>query len=544
MNRVSRYTFLLLVGLATFGPAQGSEVEPSAYDLIIDTNFTHIDVNGDGTPDLVRKFDRHGNVIESTFRDPWSNDGRTERTVYSSDRLKVETTWTVGTRVLEREESRFLPDLEYEGGRKLKEWIHTSDTSKVTNVYGPGNTVVVSNFERDAAGKWKLTAQESKSSLLNAQSAAQVHFGKDYPPCTGEVTDAWSCRDRFGTGVDTKQLSGTIANVPAACIKDKKSQWLKLETGFTVDLKSCKTVDAVTKIIAASGLARKMMSGCLAAANPRLALRAATTLREMWPRITCESPSDPKGVGDGATTMGETPNGGDPIALTGASPLTDPNVDTRRIGITIFHEFHHSCGINSPNPPHNHIGNPGMAGRTDPVLMAKLKDPVYGCQYLCGEGPVDSRMFNTKELCESCLGDGYHIDPADKLYSASDAADFAKRSRSKCGGFLAAADLAAANTWQWHLAWKKMCPKGAKTDKNCAEKSPAFKRLPECSPDGVVTEACESAMKKQAEELFTRIEKQYNGTPSPQLEWALCESGKLLGNGWYTAHGDICKDRP
>ncbi|MBI3558375.1 MAG: hypothetical protein HY074_19070, partial [Deltaproteobacteria bacterium] len=183
----------------------------------------------------------------------------------------------------------------------------------------------------------------------------------------------------------------------------------------------------------------------------------------------------------------------------------------------------------------------GMADRTDPVLMAKLKDPVYGCRFLCGEGPTDARAFITKELCESCLSEGYHIDRADRLYSASDAEDFAKRSRSKCGGLLSAADLAAFNTWQWVPAWKQMCPKGAKTDKNCAEKSPAFKRLPDCGPDGVISDACESAMKKQAEEWFARVEKQYSGGGNvPQLEWSLCVSGKLLGNEWYTAHANKC----
>ncbi|MBI3557772.1 MAG: hypothetical protein HY074_16045, partial [Deltaproteobacteria bacterium] len=223
---------------------------------------------------------------------------------------------------------------------------------------------MVSNFELDGGGNWKLVSQKSENTLLNAKTPAQLHFGKDYPPCSGEFTEAWACRGKFGTGVDAGQLSSTITNVPSACIKDKGSQWLKLETGFTIDLKSCKTPEAVNKIIAATGLARKMMSGCLSTANPRLALKAATTLRDMWPRVTCEGASEPNGVGAGATTMGETPNAGDPIALTGASPLTNPDIDLKRVAITIFHEFHHSCGVNSPNPPHNHVGSPGMADRT------------------------------------------------------------------------------------------------------------------------------------------------------------------------------------
>ncbi|MBI3557773.1 MAG: hypothetical protein HY074_16050 [Deltaproteobacteria bacterium] len=42
--------------------------ESSAFDLIVDTNFTHIDLDGDGKADLVAGFSKSGITIPTQPR--------------------------------------------------------------------------------------------------------------------------------------------------------------------------------------------------------------------------------------------------------------------------------------------------------------------------------------------------------------------------------------------------------------------------------------------------------------------------------------------
>lgn len=418
-----------LVGAALLPAfARGADVSPYSFDRLMDvveTRETHLDLDGDGAADLVRKFDGDGRVIAYSMRYPSGteeryheeNGGRirvTERLVPQGHWERVEEHWIYENFWTRRETLSGPTPGEPE--RKIVETSVPPLLNIVTYVKeGKG-------WRRESTRTEPLThtggskkKQEAPAPAPEANPLPLPAAAQDIRQCPspqaptppGEIgTCPWYSRlpirpDRFD---DLESV------VPIEC----RNGWnMELNNGFRIDLTTCGASPA--RIEWARRLTQDMYAvmRCANTLNGDMGAQFANAISSRRPRIRClqglneeqirRACSEEPGPDSCAQTAASSAGGFQQSGSNNIILLRDTNPDEYDSGLPplVVHELMHMMGVPHHEAFHNatpnrreYFNSLAPAYRNDTVQRRldtwALADPVYGVQLMCGGSPPGS----------------------------------------------------------------------------------------------------------------------------------------------------------
>ncbi len=435
-------SFALLVVMAMTISQGQAGLNMEKIDQLLDTKYTPIDMNNDGTPDVSRTF-VYGELVRVSYSYPMTEAGTEEVWQLSPNK-----TWTELTIYKHRLPiSRVIEQYTDETRDKILKvenyWQSGNDPildMRVIDEFVGGNKV--SEKAQLKNGTWQVVSKESVA--IEIDSAADTSGKEEYAQClnrkTANPSTCVACLNTIKTAIDGS-VNNLITSLPLSDSCEDDS-FMYFGEGLRADKNRCfppstcvnlcgtctvppcppcsdpnfatcqsnfatQQVNVKARLNASMAPFRDMIK-CLNQKNPKLVAKMLKTLIQKRPIIDCvnqptdkvnvktigrvEGLSDQKiaelGRSTGGFYWGDKPNR---IYLTNASPTVRSN--TANIGEVIFHELIHSCGL-----PGNHHHN-------DPKGTDFAKDPIYGCEMLCATTPSAEIKKQRRKIagCNACL---------------------------------------------------------------------------------------------------------------------------------------------
>lgn len=376
----------LVLFFAAIPALAGAQLSIEQLLLVAQTNSTHLDLNGDGTVDLIRRYNTSGELVESTWTDSSKKPARIEHYLVSGDKRTRTTTFYNGTKLEKRIVERFSSQ------GKLVRRDTTDKTGLASELLSPLKTRVII-YELT-----QLTNGDSSWIYKRSYMKPSIFFDNDAEP--GCPAPAPSIIDGLGQ------------NMAAAGPAPKGSD-VVFGNGFRMDGETCKDHASRERIKEATDMVVNHYLPCLARHNPNMAKKMADMMAKRKPRVRCLMQNPTPVLNDicrgesGAvdyTCVAErrklaspdgpgaffAPDQPDDFVLVNHDPVGAPPYIAPRVASAMFHEMIHQCG-HTGAPDHN-----------EQAHLETLNDEVYGCHLLCTNADYDQGKVH-KESCEACI---------------------------------------------------------------------------------------------------------------------------------------------
>lgn len=505
---------LLTVSVSSFAnqpsalPAPGETSNTMALIEAINSGVTNIDWDNDGKIDFIQRYNKQDQITYKYMRLPNTNP------VTETEDFFIYVNGGLAKHTNKKKEDRILIEktvAEYKIAKngveptikKITKSYCTEDRIKYKCKKFDRQEVVVfeeAGVQRKIIYEIRGNKKKQLSSTLEpaysfAKNEVQEHFSVHTPQCkfSGNPLSAASTlpciqstnEQPTGVNVNSLVLPRMLSKKP--CVSGKGPDVLLLKNGFSIDLKSCRTIDPQFNLVnAATGSITNHALSCIESKNPALATQLGVALATQRPVIYCSKDYEVRGLPSGqsvnALVPHERPN---QIHLIDVDPSSPKFKTTEELDSIIFHEWMHVANIPHSEPPAGHelaglgLNFHNLADYSDRQLMdplwMSLTDPIYACQALCGNSKsnIQNKVKMTEEMCISCI-------------SASNNRPKSQDVKACIETYVPASLLAHAYRAQYINEWEKTCKErhlgsDAKTDRKCVKIEAAFEfHFPAC----------------------------------------------------------------
>ncbi|HAZ14918.1 MAG: hypothetical protein A2X86_21310 [Bdellovibrionales bacterium GWA2_49_15] len=410
---------------------------------LLETKFTPIDMNHDGTPDVSRTFDG-GEMIRASYSFPMTAPGTeevwrlsptrtsTELTVYKqkiaiskviehySDEtrdaiLSIETYWKSGNETTL--DLRIIDD--FVGGNRVSEksQLINGNWQRIGREIFPIEADGADTSGRNEYAQCLNTAAANPTTCVACMNTLKTAIDGSVNNLITSVPLSQRCEDDnflyFGEGLRADKnkclppsncsTSCTCTPAPSMpCPPCSDPAFAKCQSDHTLQQANVRT-----RLNEAMEPFRNMIK-CLNQKNPKLVAKLLKNLIQKRPIIDCVNHPGatasmrrllpPSGLSESAAIQLGRSTGGfyysahpNRLFLTADSPTMSSN--TAHMGETIFHELIHSAGL------------PGNHNHNDSKSADFAKDAVYGCEMLCATTPSVQIQRQRKKIdgCNACF---------------------------------------------------------------------------------------------------------------------------------------------
>lgn len=449
--------------------------------LIAQTNSTHIDLNSDGVPDLIRRYNRDGELVESSWTDSSVRPPRVEHWLVSGDHTRNTLTVSIGQKVLKKVVERFTPN-----GNLYRRDVWTDSTYTIELITGTAVTVI--EHELALRGKQGLAEWKRKKQVTRTAAVFKNDSDPACPPSASVIDQ--SAINAAGATVGPKSDEANIS----------------LGNGFRLDGETCRDGASRQRIREATDLVANKLLACLTKHNPKMATKLADQIAKKKPRLRCSKQSPTQIFSDECKAMSgvvydqcmkerqDSAKNTDGIAgyfhparpndmvLVNHDPKGATSAMSPVIAANVFHELMHLAGYAMDSD-----GKHNQTGADD-----TFNDEVYGCEALCSVAERDAGKLHLQN-CTACISaDG------NKPSAASEA---------KCSNLMPMHVVQPIISMRRIDAYLKECAGGKQT--SCNKKS-GNKLLEVCSAKGLKLgdPACKPLLRKRMREAIDDVEKQ------------------------------------
>ncbi len=382
---------------------------PSEWATLFYTKLTEVDLDADGTPDVLRSYDESGRIRETVFNGKVRGRPVRWRTTWSRDRSLRVLDQYEGSRHVRRQEVELSPR---DGTSRVRVKNFSAPrpeggfaTLTVDEVASALPTRAHYSLQPD--GGWKLVKTEALPREMHEVSSS---FIDSYPACTGsdDRGRGWCYAQAYASSFGVPDLNlyyGTECRETVDHFGVYEAHTLYLASGYTVDLNSCSTPAAVDAIRRATTEVAPAMLQCLYALNPDMGSRAYSAILGQIP-IHCGSPdrrdsycrvNQARGGCSGAGGSAAATSSDGHIVFTLADPVSpDPAAGLYTLTSTLLHETLHASSAEHGGWCDAHHNSHGVWGSPD--------DAIYGCVLACAGNSLSAYL--SREQCQACLEGG------------------------------------------------------------------------------------------------------------------------------------------